>query len=116
MLIEEGFNPLAKLEIVLVFGLYKFVDVDVTLDAIFIECVLEDLVVFNEFVLMFGAPLHSCKRKSIRVQTVHNPAVNSPSRTLFNFLDSQLYSGKGCSVSVVSLLKHLQRGVRLPTE
>lgn len=59
VLIEVSFQPLTKFEVVLIFCLLKFSNIDVALDSILVESSLEHLIVFNELVLMFGLPLDS---------------------------------------------------------
>ena len=86
VLVEEGFDPLAELEVVLVLGLDELVDVDVALDSVLVEGVLEDLVVLNELVLVLRAPAHSLERKGVGVEAVHDSAIDSSRRTLLNLL------------------------------
>jgi len=58
VLLEVSFQPLTELEVVLVSRLGELGDFDVTLDAILVEGLLENLVVLNEFVFVFGIPLN----------------------------------------------------------
>lgn len=76
VLLEVGLHPLAKLEVVLVFGLDQLVDFDVSLDAILVKRALKHFVVINEFVFVFGAPLYAAELESTRVETVHYCAVD----------------------------------------
>ena len=55
-----------------------------SLDAVFVESVLEDLVVLDKFVLMFCIPLHFAEAKGAGVQAVHHGAVDCPSGTLLD--------------------------------
>ena len=58
VLLEVSFQPLTELEVVLVSRLGELGDFNVTLDAILVEGLLENLVVLNEFVFVFGIPLN----------------------------------------------------------
>jgi hypothetical protein len=56
----------------------------VTLNAVFVESRLEDLIVIDEFVLVLGLPLNPTIWECSRVQTVHDTAVDGGSGALFN--------------------------------
>ena len=45
----------------MVLGLDELGDLDVTLDAVFVECLLKDFVVLNKFVVVFAVPSHLLK-------------------------------------------------------
>ena len=68
--IEEGFQPLAKLQVVLILRILELFNINVSLHSIFIKSRLKNLIILNELMLMFSLPLNPVKRKSIRVKTV----------------------------------------------
>ena len=50
-MIEEGLQPLAKFQVILILGSDELVHIDMPLDAIFCECSLQKLVVADEFIV-----------------------------------------------------------------
>jgi hypothetical protein len=76
VLFEVGFEPLAELKVVLVLSLGELSNFDVSLDTVLVEGVLENLVIFDEFVLMLGIPFYLGELKGSRVETIHDSAVN----------------------------------------
>ena len=63
ILLKVCLKPLAKLKIILIFSLNQFAHFDVTLDTIFVKCILENLVILHKFILMFCIPLHFTEPK-----------------------------------------------------
>ena len=58
--------------------------IDVFLYSIFVESILQNLVVFNEFVIKLGTPFHLGKIECSWVDGVHYLAVDCSGGTLFN--------------------------------
>ena len=59
-------------------------------DSVFVECVLKDLVIFDEFVVELGAPFDLRDVEGARVDRIHYLAVDSPGRALLDFGELQL--------------------------
>jgi hypothetical protein len=95
VLLEVGLEPLAELEVVEVLGLHELGNVNVPLYAVLVEGVLEDLVVLDELVLVFGAPLDSREGEGAGVEGVQDGAVDGPSGTLLNLGQLQLKRADG---------------------
>jgi hypothetical protein len=83
--IEVPFDPLAKLEVILIFGFYELVDLNMPLDPILIKRVLQNLIVLNVFIIKLSAPLDFCKIEATWVDRIHNLAVNRSSGALLDF-------------------------------
>jgi len=60
----------------LVLGLGELSNFDVALNTVLVKGVLENLVIFNEFVLMLGIPFYLAELKGSGVEAIHNSAVN----------------------------------------
>lgn len=90
VLVEKGLDPLAELQVVLVLGVFQFSDVNVALDAVLVKGSLQNLVVFDELVLVLCLPLDTAKGERVGIQAVHNGAVNRTRGALFNLLHTQL--------------------------
>jgi len=54
--VKVSFDPLTKLKIVLIPGLYEFVHIDMSFNSILVEGLLKDFVVFYVFIIKFGSP------------------------------------------------------------
>lgn len=63
---------------------------DVLFDSVFVECILQDLVVFDEFVVELGAPLDLRDVEGAGVDRVHDLAVDGPGGALLDFGELQL--------------------------
>jgi len=90
VLLEVSFQPLAELEVVLVSRLGELGDLDVTLNAILVEGSLENLVVFSEFVLVFGIPLNFTELESSGIECVHDGAVHGSGCALLDLGELKL--------------------------
>ena len=60
------------------------------LDSVFVESILEDLVVLYKFVIELGIPLDLAQVESAWVNCIHHLAVNSTRRALLDFRQLQL--------------------------
>ena len=94
VLLEVSFQPLAELEVVLVSSLLELGDIDVTLDSVLVEGLLENLVVLNEFILVFGIPLHLAEVESSGIEAVHHGAVHGSSCALLDLGELKLKKGE----------------------
>ncbi len=81
---------MAEFKVIEVAGLDQLCYINMTLDAVFVKGLLEDLVVFDELVLVLGAPLDSLVGEGTREERVENGAVNGTSCTLLNLGQLQL--------------------------
>ena len=61
------------------------------LDAILVEGELENLVVFDVFVLRFGVPLDAFERERARVQSIKHGAVDCSRSALLNLRQLELW-------------------------
>lgn len=59
-------------------------------DAVFIKGLLEDLVVFNEFILIFAVPLDFAEPKRLGVERIKHSTVDSTCSTLLDLGESKL--------------------------
>lgn len=90
VLLEEGFEPLAKLQVVLILGFDKLWHIDVALHSVFVKGLLKDFVILDKFVVVLAVPLDFAKSKSIGVQCVHNSTVYRSCSALLNLRKPQL--------------------------
>ncbi len=90
VLLKVCFDPLAELQVVLVFSFDKLSDIDVAFDAILVECCLQDLIVLHEFMFVLCLPLNSAVGEASRIQAIHYAAVNGRCGALLNFGDPKL--------------------------
>lgn len=90
VLLEVSLEPLAELEVVEVASFGQLGDVDVALNAVFVEGLLEHLVVLGVLVLVLGAPLDSGEGERSLVEGVEHGAVNGTSGALLNLGELQL--------------------------
>jgi hypothetical protein len=90
VLVEESLNPLAEFQIILVSRLLELGHVDMSLDSVLVERCLQNFVVFNELVFVLSLPLHSMEWESVRVEAVHNAAVDRSRGALLNLVYIQL--------------------------
>jgi hypothetical protein len=90
ILLEVGLEPLAELEIILVLCLSELPNLDVTLDAVLVEGVLEEFVVIDKFVFVFGVPLDLTDGEGAGVEAVHDGAVDGSGGALFNLAEVEL--------------------------
>lgn len=81
---------MAEFKVIEVAGLDQLCYINMTLDTVLVEGLLEDLVVFDEFVLVLGAPLDSLVGEGTWEERVENGAVNGTSCTLLNLGQLQL--------------------------
>jgi len=93
VLLEVGLEPLTELEVVKVAGLNELGNIDVSLDAIFVEGSLQELVVVNELMLVLGAPLNSSECERARIERVKYCAVDGASCALLDLGELQLKVG-----------------------
>lgn len=84
VLVEVALEPLAKFKVVLIPRLCEFLHINMSFHSIFVERVLQDLVVIDEFVLVLGAPLDLGEVEGPRVNGVHHAAVDGARRALLN--------------------------------
>ena len=61
-----------------------------TLDAVLIESILEELIILDIFIFMLGSPFYFTECKSAGIKTVEDTAVNCPRSTLFNLCKIKL--------------------------
>ena len=90
VLLKEGLQPLAELEVVLILSLDELIDIDVALNSVFVKGLLQDFVVFDEFVLVFALPPHFAERERVRVKGIHHSTVHRSCGALLNFGQAQL--------------------------
>lgn len=91
VLLEVSLDPLAEFQVVLVLGLNKLRNVDVTLDSVLLESCLQYLVVVYKFVFVLGAPLYASVGERSRVEAIHDSAVDSARRALLDLRNAQLH-------------------------
>lgn len=85
-----SFHPLYEFQVVLVLGLGEFFDVDVLLDAAFVEALLQDLVVIDELPLVLGAPVDALHGHLAREHGIDDLTVDGPCAQLLDAGDLQL--------------------------
>ena len=90
VLFEVSFDPLAKFEVVLVFGFHQLRNVDVPLDPILLKGTLKHFVILDELVFMLGTPPDPTEGEGARVEAVHHATVDSASCALLDLADPQL--------------------------
>lgn len=90
VLLEVSVEPLAELEVVEGSSLHQFRGVDMPLDTILVEGELEDLVIFDIFVLSFGVPLNALEWESARVHRIKHGAVDGARSALLNLRQLKL--------------------------
>ena len=64
---KVSFQPLTKLEVVLVLGIFELVNIDVSLDSIFVKGRLQNFVVLNKFILVLSVPLNFAEWEGVWV-------------------------------------------------
>ena len=82
--IKKALHPLHKLEVVLVFGLNELVNINIALDIVLQECLLQNLVVLDIFVVVLCVPLNFIHRNSARVARINDLAIQCSCGALLN--------------------------------
>jgi hypothetical protein len=85
----EGLEPLEEFEIVLKFSADEFVDVDVFFDVAVVEGLLQDLVVGERLVLVFGLGVDSFQVDFAGIEGGDYSAVHSSIGAVFDFTDGR---------------------------
>ena len=81
---------MAEFQVVLVFGLDQLRNVDVSLDSVLLESCLQHFIVVDEFVFVLGATLYASVGERSRVEAIHDSAIDSARRALFDLRYAQL--------------------------
>jgi len=82
--IEETLHPLQELEIVLILSLNELVNVDVALDVVFQKDLLQNLIVFDIFVVVLCIPSDLSHWDCARVASVDDLAIHGSCCALLN--------------------------------
>lgn len=85
-----SFEPLNELEVILIFSFGKFLNIDISFDSCFVECVLQYLQVVDELVLVFSSPVKFTHCDFTWVDDVDDLRVDRSRAELFDFCDVQL--------------------------
>ena len=78
-------EPLAELEVILILGLDKLININDLLDAILLEGCIQDLIIFHPLIVEFCIPFHFLHIESAWVNLVDNLAIDGCGGALLNF-------------------------------
>ena len=82
--VKVAFEPLEKLEVILIFSLDKLINVDVLLHIVLGKRLLQHFVVLDELVVVLGSPFNLGHGNRARVDGVDDLTVNGTGSALLN--------------------------------